>query len=318
MRSFILAAVLLLFPLDAFAQDVQRWQTKNNYFQTMAGEKVTPRGVSLCSLEWHKPLEQIKSVTTPPDNWNINILRLPVQVREWDRVGADSYIKDYLDPAVKLCREKKLQCIIDWHEVGRWDDAENIKKLDDFWAQVAPRYAADRNIIYEIFNEPTEPKSKSAENWAAWKSFIQKRVDMVRMKAPNTLLLIGSPHWSQMPSFAAEDPVTGKNIAYVMHLYPNYKPGSWDKAFGNAAEKVPVILTEWGWSAAEKHKGNYANPVYGTEEDFGKPLKEYLDARPHIGWTAWSYDEKCGPAMLGPDKDMGAFVKSWLEEANGP
>ena len=91
-----------------------------------------PRGVSLCSLEWHEPLKQIESVTSSSDKWAVNILRLPVQVKEWDRVGADAYIKGYLDPAIKMCREKNLYCIIDWHEISRWDDPENTKKLEDF------------------------------------------------------------------------------------------------------------------------------------------------------------------------------------------
>jgi len=44
----------------------------------------------------------------------------------------------------------------------------------------------------------------------------------------------------------------------------------------------------------------------------------YLDARHHIGWTAWSYDPRCGPAMLGSDKNMGDFVKEWLGDIHLP
>ena len=280
-----------------------------NVFQTSSGKAVSLRGVSLCSLEWHKPLEQIEQVVSSPDRWAVNILRLPVQVQEWDRVGGDEYIKGYLDPAIQMCRKKNVYCIIDWHEINSWDKPEAVKKLEDFWARVAPRYAADKNIIYEIFNEPTEPKQKTRENWLAWKKQMDKWVRDIRKDAPHTLLLIGSPHWSQMPSFAIEDPIEGKNLAYVMHLYPNYKTSEWDSVFGDAAAKIPLILTEWGWSAEEKVKGQV---ISGDRTSYGEPLKAYLDARPSIGWTAWSYDPLCGPAMLGADKDMGSFVKDWL------
>ena len=312
MKIFAVFLMALLACAPASAREL-RLGTVDNYFKTSDGRRFTPRGVSLCSLEWHKPLKQIEDVTTT-DRWAVNILRLPVQTREWDRVGAESYIRNYLDPAVKLCREKNIQCIIDWHEIAAWNNPEKTKKLEDFWKRVAPRYAADKNIIYEIFNEPTEPKSKTKENWAAWKKSMQKWVNNIRKDAPNTLLLIGSPHWSQMTGFAAEDPIRGKNLAYVAHIYPNYKPRDWDKLFGNASEKVPVFLTEWGWSSQEKAWWG----IKGDRESYGKPLRAYLDARPQIGWTAWSYDPKCGPAMLGADRDMGNFVKKWLDESNEP
>ena len=313
MKFLSLLITSCLLSSVAVAQELPRLGTKDNVFVTSDGKTVTPKGVSLCSLEWHDPLKQISDITSSPDKWAANVLRLPVQVKEWDRVGAQAYIKGYLDPAVKMCREKNIYCIIDWHEIGAWNDAANVKKLEDFWARVAPRYAADKNIIYEIFNEPTEPKNKTHENWMLWRTQMQKWVDSIRKDAPNTLLLIGSPHWSQMPSFAVDDPVMGKNLAYVMHLYPNYGTHEWDDVFGKAAEKIPLILTEWGWSSQEKMKGQV---IYGEQKSYGEPLKTYLNGRPQIGWTAWSYDPLCGPAMLGDDKEMGAFVKGWLEDVN--
>lgn len=311
MKAGVFFLIAFLFCAPASAQDL-RLGTAGNHFKTSDGKAFTPRGVSLCSLEWHRPLEQIERITTS-DKWAVNILRLPVQTKEWDRVGAEKYIRDYLDPAIKLCRDKKMQCIIDWHEIGAWNDPDKSKKLEDFWARVAPRYAADKNIAYEIFNEPTEPKAKTKENWTEWKKSMQKWVDDIRKDAPLTLLLIGSPHWSQMTGFAAEDPIRGNNIAYVAHVYPNYKPRDWDGLFGDAAQKVPVFLSEWGWSARDKAWWG----IKGDRESYGEPLRAYLDARPQIGWTAWSYDPKCGPAMLGDDKDMGDFVKGWLDEKNG-
>lgn len=294
------------------AQELQRLSTKENYFQTPDGKRVNLKGVSLCSLEWHEPLKQMEQVISSPQKWNVNILRLPVQVKEWDRIGADGYIKAYLDPAVQMCRSKNMYCIVDWHEIGAWDDPVHVKKLEDFWERIAPRYATDRNIIYEIFNEPTDPKHKTRENWLLWKKQMDKWVRDIRKDAPHTLLLIGSPHWSQMPSFAVDDPIAGKNLAYVMHLYPNYPVKDWDRLFGQAAEKIPVILTEWGWSSQDAVKGEV---IHGSLKDYGEPLRAYLEARPHIGWTAWSYDPNCGPAMLGSDKEMGDFVEKWLEES---
>lgn len=273
---------------------------------------VTLRGVSLCSLEWHKPLEQIDTVTISPEKWKVNVLRLPIQVREWDRIGPQSYIKAYLDPAVAACKKNNIYCILDWHEIAAWNDPKVAKKLQDFWSLVAPRYASYPNIMYEVFNEPTDPGDDTRENWLAFRDKMQGWVDGIRKSAPNTVLLIGSPRWSQLPDYAATDPLEGKNLAYVMHLYPNLKSNQWDKLMGNASKTVPIFVSEWGWTSAE----NAFWVIKGTKEEYAQPLREYMDARPSINWTAWSYDPACGPAMLGNDKEMGIFVKQWLSEVN--
>jgi hypothetical protein len=311
-KSFFLFLLLFLTPTFALA-DLPRLVTKGNLLQTREGKPVTLRGVSLCSLEWHKPLQQIEAVTTT-DRWEANVLRLPVQAKEWKRSDPTSYIKDRLNPAIQLCKAKNIYCIIDWHDIGEWNDPERIAVGTDFWKRVAPLYAHHTNILFEIFNEPTSPKARTPENWKAYKAVAQKWVDSIRRVAPYTPLLIGSPHWSQMPAFAAKDPLRGKNLIYTMHLYPNYEVKKWDKLFGEASATIPIFITEWGWSDSSKAWWG----IRGTQEKYGEPLRAYLDARPHIHWTAWSYDPKCGPAMLGSDKDMGAFVKKWLEEVNAP
>ena len=308
MKKLIL---LLLFLFPAIAQAQPPLTVEGN--QVFSGGKpVTLRGVSLCSLEWHTPLQQIAQVTDSPAQWNVNILRLPVQVKEWDRVGADAYIKNYLDPAVEMCKKNDVYCIIDWHEIADWDKQDVRDKLENFWKLVAKRYADEPNILYEIFNEPAEPKARNAENWAKWRDVMQEWVDQIRKDAPDTVLLIGSPHWSQMPGFAIDNPVKGDNLIYTLHLYPLWNHKEWDNLLGDPSKKLPILISEWGWSNdPETWYG-----IKGSQESFGDPLKNYLKDKPTVGWTAWSYDPLCGPAMLGEAKEMAAFVKQWLKEAN--
>ncbi len=306
-RIIFLFALFFLGPAKA-QEELPRLHVGGNHLAKPDGTPVTLRGVSLCSLDWHKPLQLIPQAT----GWGVNVLRLPVQPKEWRKIPSQKYLSDRLDPAVKACSDNNIYCIIDWHAIEKWDSPETEKELKEFWKIVAPRYAAHKNILYEIFNEPTEPKSRTPENWVAWKITAQKWVDQVRSQAPHTVLLVGSPHWSQMANFAEQDPFSGQNIVYTAHVYPNWKPEQWDKLFGNAARKIPLFLTEWGWSSNEKAFW----VVKGDEEKYGQPLRDYLDAHHQINWTAWSFDPLCGPAMLGQDKDMGAFVKKWLSDFN--
>ncbi len=309
MKKTLLLMLLCLWP--AMAQAQPPLSVEGNQFFS-GGKPVTLRGVSLCSLEWHAPLEQIQQVTNSTAKWNVNILRLPVQVKEWDRVGPEAYMKSYLDPAVEVCKKNDVYCIIDWHEIAQWDKKDVQEKLENFWKLVAKRYADEPNILYEIYNEPTEPNTRDAENWAKWRDEAQRWVDQIRKDAPDTVLLIGSPHWSQMPGFAVDNPVKGKNIAYTMHLYPNWDHKEWDNLFGKASQTIPIFITEWGWS----NKEDTFWVIKGSQESFGDPFKEYIKDKSSVNWTAWSYDPLCGPAMLGDDKEMAGFVKQWLLEAN--
>ena len=205
--KYILLALMTMIASSSVAlaqSSLPRLKVEGNHLATPDGKPVSLRGVSLCSIEWHKPIQQIETVTNSPDKWAVNVLRLPVQAKEWRRNGGEKYMSAYLDPAVKACVKNNVYCIIDWHDIGGWEDPKITSTLEEFWRIAAPRYATNKNILYEIFNEPTEPKKKSLENWLAWRETAQKWVDSIQRVAPMTVFLVGSPHWSQMPSFAVE------------------------------------------------------------------------------------------------------------------
>lgn len=310
-RFFYILFVIFLIPMTAQAMDsLPRLHVENNRLELPDGTPLTLRGVSLCSLSWHNPKRLLGTLTQGQNGWHVNVVRLPVQPEEWEQTGPGKYLKERLDPAIRQCRAGGLYCIIDWHEIADWDDPETARKLESFWRIVAPRYANNPLIMYEILNEPIGPKALNRENWLAYRDTAQKWVDMIREKAPDTVLLVGSPHWSQMPSFAAQDPFKGNNLLYTLHLYHGWSPNTWDELFGNAAHKIPLFVSEWGWSSLLR---NRLTAFYGTRDSYAEPLRAYFEARPQINWTAWSYDPSCGPAMLGTDKEMGMFVRDWLQ-----
>lgn len=300
---------MLLGMMAASAQAAQpRLHVAGNHLETADGKSVTLRGVSLCGLNWQDANQDIQDASR---QWGANVIRLPVQPREWERLGAETYLKEKLDPAVAQCERSDVYCIIDWHEIRGWQDAEQNARLVAFWDTVAPRYKDEPHILYEIFNEPTSPATRSRENWLKWRETAQPWVNAVRKHAPETVILVGSPHWSQLTRFAEHDPFTGDNLMYVMHIYPSWPTETWHEMFGWPSKKIPVFITEWGWSIRESES---KTEYHGTQADYGEPLKAYLDARPQISWTAWSYHDDCGPAMLKKDTDMGDFVKKWLME----
>lgn len=293
----------------AFAAEAAppRLKVAGNTLQTVeGGRNVTLRGVSLCGLNWQ---EFRKDIADAAREWQADVIRLPVQPREWKRLGAEAYLRDFLDPAVKQCKDSGVYCIVDWHEIRNWQDEAQNAELERFWDMVAPRYADEPHILYEVFNEPTSPATRNRDNWLKWRETAQPWVNDIREKAPETVILVGSPHWSQMPRFAEHDPFEGDNLMYVMHIYPSWPNETWHQMFGWPSKAIPIFVTEWGWSMRESER---KTEFFGTQQSYGDPLKAYLDARPQISWTAWSYHEDCGPAMLTKDADMGGFVREWL------
>lgn len=311
MRNIIILAFLFFFSLPASAEEAPRLHVQGNWLTTPNGEPVTLRGVSLCSISYNDPQKLLETLAQQKDGWSVDVVRLPVQPSEWDRLGPDQFIHDNLDPAVRQCRIAGLYCVIDWHEVADWQSETITARLNSFWGKVAPRYKNDPFILYEVFNEPRNPADDTLENWRAYRSRAQLWVDEIRSDAPDTVLLVGSPRWSQLAGFAAIEPLRGNNLVYTYHLYHGSPRADWDRLFGHASEKIPLFISEWGWSSLIR---NRLTPFYGTLSGFANPVKAYLDLHPQISWTAWSYDPACGPAMTGKDQEMAEFVRSWLKQ----
>lgn len=302
-----------------------------NQIVDSGGQPVTLRGVSMigprhnseCAACNPQPMaDHIARATDPARGWHSNVIRLPYT--EWapdDSLSLEENVAQHIDPYVQQAVELGVYLIVDLHKVQDYGSAAGAmpqQRVMEFWEYVAPRYADVPNVLYELYNEPINPDS-----WSGWKSYIQPVVDRVRALAPDNLILMGSPQWSTRLNGAVQDPITGGGIVYVYHLYPNQgaaTPANLDAKFGDAAEHLPVFVSEFGWNPA----GEWSDPVTeGTTSGWGAPLRAYLDARPQISWTAFAFDNYWKPMMYNHDWGLlggeyqGQFIKQWLAETNG-
>ena len=152
-----------------------------------------------------------------------------------------------LTPAVDYATSKNLYVIIDFHQIDVITTGTSAADARTFWTDIAPRFANYTNVIYEPFNEPTEPSS----SWAALKPVVQSFVDTIRPSAPRNVIIVPSHSWDQHPGDAANNPPSGTNLMYTAHIYPS----NWNTAFQNqvatAVAKVPVFITEWGYGPSD-------------------------------------------------------------------
>ncbi|NUB92766.1 cellulase family glycosylhydrolase [Haloterrigena sp. SYSU A121-1] len=294
------------------------------------GNPVVLRGVSLDDPVWsleHAAVREeeywdaVRLATDDDAGWHARVLRLPITPRSISDAGMDAVV-DALDRAVELAAERGVYLLVDYHASERYDTSSIDRRLRSFWDRVAPRYADDAHVLYELFGAPTEPAAGGLEAWRTWRDRATPWLSRVRDRAPETPIVVGSPAWSSMTAHAAEEPFDHDGLLYSAHVYPSWDPRSWEAAFGTPAFDVPVFVTEWGYTAAAGAEAAGADAhLIGSTAEWGEPFREWVDAHENVHWCAATFGTRRQPAMFDadwslPDGDdhMGALVKDWLAD----
>lgn len=293
-----------------------------NQIKDVSENLVTLRGVSIIAPEYatgnpynpKTPAEYIAWLGDSTKGWYSRIVRIPVCELNTNPAKAYSFINPLVQQAINL----GLYVIIDFHNVSDYGSGgTNQTTVLNFWKYFAPKYADSSNVLFEVYNEPVNPAE-----WAQWKSFIQPVVNAIRTVAPKNIILMGSPQWSTYTKYAVANPIAGENIVYVYHIYPNQgTPTSslLNQKFGNAANSIPVMITEFGWN---KDAGYSDDITYGTTSNWGVPFRTYMDAHPNISWVNWVFDNYWMPSIFDQNWDImenenqGEYIKNWLADKN--
>ncbi len=332
--AFGVAAVMVIWysalPLSA----APPWlHVEGNKIKDPSGNVVVLRGVSLPDLAVLQvnqggALNMIDRLTNKNDpqgnspGWYPKILRLPIHPPDsgWSpmRWSAqdDSYYTNLLRPVVDYCAKKNLYAIIDWHYIS--DTGPRMAQTKEFWGYMAPRFANDSHVLFELFNEPMDNVGSERQRWLNVRADMQTWVNLVRSYAPDNLILVGGGQWCQILAHTVTDPIVGRNIVYVSHYYPAHWLGIWLKRpwIENQLETCtavhPVMMTEWGFYATTETLLN------GSISNYGRPLVDLMD-RLGIGYTAWCASNDWRPPMFWPnwtlrcgEGEMGGFVKDTL------
>ncbi|AWB26708.1 EF-hand domain-containing protein [Halococcoides cellulosivorans] len=245
---------------------VDYWNGDNDYGEEWCGPSTEydwDWDVGMCGhrgVLWHGP-DQIEDVKNIPHNQN--------------KLNDPSRADPWFDP---------------WCGADGGDDLLG-QELDLFWSTVADRYGgdSDRHVVFDLFNAPTGPY---VNDWAGpgrmpsntggyeitydltdpengrpyWDLFLERAtpwLNTVAEHAPERLVTVGSPRWSQFTYWAQEtsfngvngtDSVTGvdsgaTNVAYAAHAHVQEGLRPLSKYFGQPAELVPVVFTEFGWES---------------------------------------------------------------------
>ena len=319
-------------PLEPNAPPVELpWlHTEGNVIANENGEVVILRGVSTIDLGTTngysgKALGMIDRLTDKNDpqgnsvGWYTSVIRLAIYPADSNDAASpftynpsnSQFYDQLLRPVVDRCRKRGAYAIIDWHGI---DDTDKHRETTaQFWRDMAPRFASDSHVLFELFNEPINRSG----GWASLRKDMQYWYDIVREAAPRNLVLIGTPQWCQLLADTVDSPINGSNLAYVSHIYPyHFGIPSILEGIRKAHAVHPVFMSEWGFQMDASNA-----TVRGTISGYGEPFKQFVEEL-GLSWTVWCASDAWYPAMFNGDFSLrigegyeGGFAKDWLYES---
>ena len=291
---------------------------KNGQLVDKNGKGYQLRGMSTHGLTWFPEFVNESAFKTLRDDWNTNVVRLAMYVDEWGNgqcyMGNKSGSLELLEKGVDICIKLDMYVIIDWHVLNPGDPSKYTNEAKSFFETVSKRYAKYPNVIYEICNEPNGGASWSGNI----KPYAEKIIPVIRKNAPNSVIIVGTPTWSQEIDKPLSDPLSYKNVMYAFHFYAATHAGLRSNVENCVAQGLPVFVSEFGTCDAS---GGGAN-------DFNETQKwlSYLDKQgiSYCNWSICNKDETCSVLRPGTsangnwsESDLtenGKWMRNWLKK----
>ena len=289
---------------------------RGNELARSDGSSVTLRGVMVPELErlYDEGRLDAKLFRSIADT-GANVVRLPVDPEAWRTDG--EYLARYLDPAVRWAGEAGLYAIVDLHMIGNVEtgagqampDAPARPLAEDFWRAVATYFRGAPHTLFEIFNEPQGIASD------VWQPAAADLVRIVRENGARQMVVVGGVDFASDASWVLDSPIVDDNLAYAIHIYPGSSV-DWQRSFGEAATRYPVLMTEWGYM--DENPSATQSYLNGSAAKYGEPLMAFLRGR-GVGWVACWWDDEWEPPMIAPGgtgwTGFGQFVLNQLGDS---
>lgn len=288
-KTFIPLVCLLACLTCAGATPVEKHGKLRVEGRNLIDSKGNPTRLQGINLGWHCLWPRFYNKSTVKalaEDWNATVVRaaigLDLENLSFEKKPQESYA--LLDSIVQGAVGQGIYVIVDFHS-----HANNLALAREFFKTTSAKYGKLPNVIYEIWNEPTEVA------WSEIKDYAKEIVPVIRANAPDAVILVPTPRWDQDVDAAANDPLTEmSNIMYSLHYYAaTHQDYFRDKARYALEKGLPIFISE---SAAMTHTGDgVIDPA--SFDKWHKLADDY-----NLSWIVWSIsdkDETC--SMLRPE-----------------
>lgn len=212
------------------------------------GTLVQLRGVSTHGLGWFPEYVNDATIRQLKEEWGCNIVRLAMYTAEYNGycTSGDAQkknLRNIIDTGVRAATEQDMYVIIDWHILSDSNPNTNKEEAKKFFALMAEQYADNPHVLYEICNEPN-----GGVSWSEIRKYALEIIPVIREHAPEAVIIVGTPTWSQDVDAAAKNPITEyDNIMYALHFYADTHRDSLRNKCKQAVEAgLPIFVTEYG------------------------------------------------------------------------
>lgn len=274
---------------------------EGTYLADAKGELVQLRGISTHGLGWFPEYVNEKAIRQFKEEWGCNVIRLAMYTAEYNGyctsdAAQKENLKKIIDTGVTAATSHNMYVIIDWHILQDSNPHTNKEEAKKFFAEVAEKYKDNPNVIYEICNEPN-----GGVSWSEIKRYALEIIPVIREHAPEAVIIVGTPTWSQDVDLAAADPITEYgNIMYALHFYADtHRDGLREKCKTAVKRGLPVFVSEYGICDASGNgtiNREQANLWISMLDSYG------------ISYVAWNLSNKA---------ESSSMIKSSCNKKNG-
>lgn len=247
------------------------------------GNIVQLKGLSTHGIAWYPEYVNKNLFKEIKETWNCNVVRLAMYTEEYGGYcsgGDKNNLLTLIDNGVSYATEYDMYVIIDWHILSDGDPNKNKTHAIPFFEYVSAKYKDNPHVLYEICNEPN-----GGVSWDSIKSYALDIIPVIRKNSPDSIIIVGTPTWSQEVDKAAAKPITEyDNIMYALHYYADTHKNSLRSTMEKALKNgLPIFVTEYGICDAS---GNGA-----INEKEANLWMELLD-KYYVSSCAWNISNK--------------------------
>ena len=291
---------------------------KNGQLVDKSGKGYQLRGMSTHGLTWFPEFVNESAFKTLRDDWNTNVVRLAMYVDEWGNgqcyMGNKSGSLELLEKGVDICIKLDMYVIIDWHVLNPGDPSKYTNEAKSFFETVSKRYAK-----YPNARSRCETCLFAGASWSGnIKPYAEKIIPVIRKNAPNSVIIVGTPTWSQEIDKPLSDPLSYKNVMYAFHFYAATHAGLRSNVENCVAQGLPVFVSEFGTCDASGGGANDFNETQKWLSYFDKQGISYCN------WSICNKDETCSVLRPGTsangnwsESDLtenGKWMRNWLKK----
>ena len=210
-----------------------------------SGEKVQLRGMSTHGLAWFPQYVNYDTFKFLRDDWNTNCVRLAMYTHEnggYCAGGNKEQLKTLVRNGVDYASQLGMYVIVDWHVLNEQNPLTYKEEAKKFFEEMSKQFADKGNVIYEICNEPN-----SSASWQDVTTYANEIIPIIRANDPDSVILVGTPQWSQNIDQALAAPLNFDNIMYTLHFYAaTHTDWLRSKMESCINSGLPVFVSEFG------------------------------------------------------------------------